>query len=39
MTDVYKYQAKSKTGRKVQRYRLENTNEEATIYKAVHYQP
>ena len=37
MTDGIKYEAKSKTGRKVQRYRLENPNEEATIYKAVHY--
>jgi len=37
MTDGIKYEAKSKTGRKVQRFRLENPNEEATIYKAVHY--
>ena len=37
MTDGIKYEAKSKTGRRVQRYRLENPNEEATIYKAVHY--
>ena len=37
MIDGTKYEAKSKTGRKVQRYRLENPNEEATIYKAVHY--
>ena len=34
MTDGIKYEAKSKTGRKVQRYRLENPNEEAIIYKA-----
>ena len=37
MIDGVKYQALSKTGRKVQRYRLPNPNEEATIYKAVHY--
>ena len=37
MIDGVKYEAKSKTGRRVQRYRLENPNEEATIYKAVHY--
>ena len=37
MIDGTKYEARSKTGRKVQRYRLENANEEATIYKAVHY--
>ena len=34
MTDGIKYEAKSKTGRRVQRYRLENPNEEAIIYKA-----
>ena len=37
MIDGVKYQALSKTGRKVQRYRLPNPNEEATVYKAVHY--
>ena len=37
MIDGVKYQALSKTGRKVQRYRLPNPNEEAIIYKAVHY--
>ena len=37
MIDGVKYQALSKTGRKVQRYRLPNPNEEATVYKAVPY--
>ena len=36
MLDGIKYIAKSKTGRKVTRFRLENSNEEATIYKACH---
>jgi len=34
--DGQKYIAKSKTGRKVTRYRLDNPNEEATVYKACH---
>ena len=37
MLDGVKYIAKSKTGRKVTRYRLENKNEEAIVYKACHY--
>ena len=36
MIDGTQYIAKSKTGRKVTRYRLENSNEENTIYKACH---
>ena len=36
MLDGIKYIAKSKTGRKVTRFKLENTNEEATVYKACH---
>ena len=34
--DGVKYIGKSKTGRKVTRYLLENKNEEATVYKACH---
>ena len=36
MLDGQEYVAKSKTGRKVTRYRLDNPNEEATVYKACH---
>ena len=36
MLDGIKYIAKSKTGRKVTRFRLENANEEAIMYKACH---
>jgi hypothetical protein len=34
--DGIKYTGKSKTGRKVTRYKLENNNEENTVYKACH---
>ena len=36
--DGIKYNSLSKTGRKVIRYKLENNNEENTIYKACHIQ-
>ena len=37
MVDGIQYAAKSKTGRNVKRYKLENENLDNTIYKAVHY--
>ena len=36
MLDGVMYQGKTKAGRNIKRYRLENKNEEAIIYKACH---
>ena len=37
MIDGVQYAAKSKTGRNVKRFRLENNNLDNIVYKAVHY--